>query len=202
MPLKKYLVSVSLLAGLIILNPFHYSYSQEPADKFEQLREKFKLEFNSDKPALKPGAPAEEKKPETKTKKENEPEELPGMVYVPEGEFIMGTNKGFDYESPEHTVYLKGFYIDKYEVTNVQYKRFVDYTGYTPPKHWKNKNFPSGKGYFPVTNISCRDAEAYAKWAGKRLPTEEEWKKPRDIPTAGFTRGATNGRKASQTQAR
>jgi gamma-glutamyl hercynylcysteine S-oxide synthase len=178
MPDKKGLISITALAA-VLLACAPFSYAQD-TDKFQMLKEKFK-DFGLDQktPELKPlDQQAETPAPERKARKEETPpEELPGMVYVPEGEFIMGTNKGFNYESPEHTVYLKGYYIDKYEVTNMQYKRFIDYTGYPAPGNWKGNNFPSGKGFFPVTNVSFKDAQAYAQWAGKRLPTEEEWEK-------------------------
>jgi formylglycine-generating enzyme required for sulfatase activity len=104
-------------------------------------------------------------------------QEIPGMVCVQAGDFIMGTNEGFDYESPQQRVYLKTFYIDKYEVTNKQYKIFIDKTGYPSPKSWKNNEYLSGKDDCPVVNVSFYDAAAYAKWAGKRLPTEQEWEK-------------------------
>jgi len=102
---------------------------------------------------------------------------IPGMVYIPAGEFIFGTNEGFNYEFPQQRIYLDGFYIDKYEVTNQQYKNFVDATGHPAPLYWKNNTYPKGKDNFPVTNVSYYDALSYSKWAGKRLPTEQEWEK-------------------------
>jgi len=103
--------------------------------------------------------------------------ELPGMVYIPEGEFIMGSNEGFAEERPAHIVYLKGFYIDRYEVTNAQYERFCRATGNPVPPHWKNDTCRPEEKNYPVVNVSYYDALAYARWAGKRLPTEEEWEK-------------------------
>ncbi len=115
-----------------------------------------------------------------------------GMVLVPAGEFIMGLSKGdtkwirqkigaeerfFRNQLPRHKVKVSAFYIDKYEVTNAQYKKFVDATGRTPPEDWKNGTYPGGKANHPVVFVTWHDAEAYAKWAGKRLPTEEEWEK-------------------------
>jgi iron(II)-dependent oxidoreductase len=164
-----------LLIIVVICSFALYSYAQEEEDKFEKLRRRFKkLKLGEDKIITQP---VRKEKPDIKIKKEIIPDELPGMVYIPEGEFIMGTNKGFEYEFPEYMVYVEGFYIDKYEITNMQYKRFVDYTDHKPPKHWKKNNYPKGKGFYPVTNISYYDAAAYAKWAGKRLPAEEEWEK-------------------------
>jgi len=100
-----------------------------------------------------------------------------GMVYIPGGEVTIGTNEGFSSEKPTHIVYTTGFYIDKYEVTNAQYKIFIDATGHPAPPHWKNGKFPEGQEDYPVVNVSYYDALKYAKWAGKRLPTEEEWEK-------------------------
>ncbi|MEW6039972.1 MAG: SUMF1/EgtB/PvdO family nonheme iron enzyme [Elusimicrobiota bacterium] len=102
---------------------------------------------------------------------------IPGMVYVPAGEFIMGTNDGFRYEAPARSIFIQGYYIDKSEVTNMQYQRFVDSTGHNPPAHWKGGRYPKGEENFPVTNVSYYDALSYTRWAGKRLPTEEEWEK-------------------------
>ncbi|OGS18446.1 MAG: hypothetical protein A3J83_07695 [Elusimicrobia bacterium RIFOXYA2_FULL_40_6] len=103
--------------------------------------------------------------------------QIPGMIYISSGEFLMGTEDGFDYETPKRKVFLPAFFIDKYEVTNSQFKRFVDSTLRTPPAHWKGGSFPKGEENYPVSSIAYYDALAYAKWAGKRLPTEEEWEK-------------------------
>ena len=101
-----------------------------------------------------------------------------GMVYIPAGEFIMGNNGGFpEDEKPQHTVYLDAYYIDKHEVTNKQYKKFVRSTGHRLPFHWIDGNYPPEQGDYPVVGVSFQDAQAYAKWAGKRLPTEAEWEK-------------------------
>lgn len=66
------------------------------------------------------------------------------------------------------------FYIDKYEVTNAQYKEFIKSTGHTPPLLWGESEI-LGKENYPVVRVSWYDAVMYCKWAGKRLPTEEEW---------------------------
>ena len=111
----------------------------------------------------------------------NTPQNLPqivaptGMAYVPGGQFMMGRNDGDQYERPAHQVAVKPLFMDIYEVTNQQYQEFVNKTGHNPPEHWTKKQFPDGKGQLPVTNVSWDDANAYAKWAGKRLPTEAEW---------------------------
>lgn len=98
-----------------------------------------------------------------------------GMVYVPGGEFTMGRDDGDEYERPAHRVTVKPFFIDTYEVSNQDYKKFVDESGRTVPTDWLNRNYPNGASLKPVTGITWEDANAYAKWAGKRLPTEEEW---------------------------
>ena len=98
------------------------------------------------------------------------------MVRIPAGRFGMGSNApGRDDENPEHEVHLEAFYIDKFEVTNVQYKDFIDVTGHRAPVHWRNRSFSGRLGDHPVTNVSWEDAQAYAEWAGKRLPSEAEW---------------------------
>ena len=149
--------------------------------------------------------------------------DLKNMVLIPAGEFLMGLPEGegaFD-EHPQHKVYLDAYYIDKYEVTNGQFKKFVEATGYVTdaerrgngevwnpngawfvryifagvnwrsPNAWMdNKQFPNrphpdaweeynimDKMNYPVVQVSWNDAQAYANWAGKRLPTEVEWEK-------------------------
>jgi formylglycine-generating enzyme required for sulfatase activity len=147
------------------------------------------------------------------------------MVFIPAGKFLMGSDKFYPEEKPVREVTVDGFYIDKYTVTNGDYKRFVDETGYitvaerplkaedypgakpellvpgalvfqksqgpvdlssyfnwwawVPGANWKH---PKGPGSsinhlknHPVVHIAYEDAEAYAKWMGKELPTEAEW---------------------------
>ena len=171
-----------------------------------------------------------------KTKKNPSTQGSPsGMVWIPEGTFLMGSDgpQARPDESPVHTVKVDGFWIDQTEVTNAQFAAFVEATGYvttaekpvdweemkkqlppgTPKPHdsllqassltfkptngpvdlnnyaawweWKPKanwRQPRGKGSsikgkedHPVVHVSWDDANAYAKWAGKRLPTEAEW---------------------------
>lgn len=157
------------------------------------------------------------------------------MVWIPGGEFSMGANEPPDRDDvgmkatldarPIHRVYVDGFYMDKNDVTNAQFARFVKATGYvtvaerppraedfpgappenlvaggvvfSPPDHtvplnnhlqwwsyvkganWRHPSGPNssikGKENYPVVQIAYEDAVTYAKWAGKRLPTEAEW---------------------------
>lgn len=163
------------------------------------------------------------------------PERAPeGMVWIPGGEFIMGTDSdlGRPEEKPAHRVRVDGFWMDQTEVTNAQFRKFVEATGYVttaekpadakllasqmppgytpkeedlvagslvfgPPSHpvplddfrlwwklvpgacWRHPEGPGsnldGKDDHPVVHVSWDDAVAFAKWAGKRLPTEAEW---------------------------
>ena len=162
-------------------------------------------------------------------------EKPPGMVWIPGGEFLMGTNSdlGWPDEKPAHRVRVDSFWMDEAEVTNDQFHRFVEATSYvttaekaptaeeilkqlppgtppppkeklvpgslvftptpapvnledysqwwkwTPGANWRHPEGPDsnieGKENHPVVHVSWDDAVAYAKWAGKRLPTEAEW---------------------------
>lgn len=99
------------------------------------------------------------------------------MVLVPGGTFIMGSNDRLPDEGPRHSVSLNSYYIDIYEVTNLQYKKFNDETRRRSPSHFRNRTFPEGKADHPVTYVSWEDANAYCIWAGKRLPSDQEWEK-------------------------
>ncbi|MGH9824052.1 MAG: formylglycine-generating enzyme family protein, partial [Blastocatellia bacterium] len=98
-----------------------------------------------------------------------------GMVLVPAGTYTIGREGGDLYSSPVHKATLQAFYIDKTEVTNAQYKKFVDATGQKSPDDWAGGEIPAGNDNYPVVGVSWKDASAYAAWADKRLPTEEEW---------------------------
>jgi formylglycine-generating enzyme required for sulfatase activity len=122
-----------------------------------------------------------------------------GMIKIPAGEFnfkvqgiaIEGANAiGVDVQYPwedfprqyhQHVMSLKSFWIDKYPVTNAQFKIFLEATNYHPIddlnflRDWKNGNYPENWANKPVTWVSLEDSRAYATWAGKRLPEEWEW---------------------------
>jgi formylglycine-generating enzyme required for sulfatase activity len=100
------------------------------------------------------------------------------MVLVPGATFTMGSDRGDPWDGPAHAVRLSTYYIDQYEVTNRQFRTFLEDTGYhgQPPGKWltdeKLRAMPDAA---PVVFVSYHDAEAYAIWALKRLPTEAQW---------------------------
>jgi len=122
-----------------------------------------------------------------------------GMVKIPGGPFDFkvqgaeiegGASQRVDVQYPweptprrfhEHAMEIKPFFIDKFPVTNAQFKQFLDATHYAPKdsinflREWRNGGFPEGWDNRPVTWVSLEDARAYAKWSGKRLPHEWEW---------------------------
>lgn len=93
------------------------------------------------------------------------PEAPEGMVYVPAGEFIMGSEAGDADESPRHIDSTGEFFIDAYEVSNAAFKQFDS-----------EHSYPEGRENFPAI-VTWERADAYAKSLGKRLPTEQEWEK-------------------------
>ena len=107
-----------------------------------------------------------------KKDKQGQENDFDGMVYITGGQYKMGTNDSqFGRDArPEHLVELNSFYIDKYEVLVKEYRQFCEVTGNTMPElpGWIRENHP-------MINVSWQEAKSYAKWAGKRLPTEAEW---------------------------
>ncbi|MBH0202191.1 MAG: formylglycine-generating enzyme family protein [Nitrospira sp.] len=99
------------------------------------------------------------------------------MVLVQAGEFVMGSDKGDEDEAPTHRVYLNAFYIDKFEVTNGRFARYVDAIQSEPPWGFTDKETPVIHAERPVRWVSWMDAVGYCLWLGKRLPTEAEWEK-------------------------
>jgi len=100
------------------------------------------------------------------------------MVLIGAGDFIRGTNERLPDEGPQHTLKVDAFYIDRYEVTNLQYLKFIQNDGKRElPKLLKGGQVPAGKADHPVTYVSWYDATAYCAWAGKRLPSDIEWEK-------------------------
>jgi formylglycine-generating enzyme len=187
-------------------------------------------------PVSKPSASTEPSFAPTVENKASAPEKAPeGMVWIRGGEFSMGAQDAMDMNEvgmratrdsrPIHRVYVDGFFMDKTDVTNAEFARFVKATGYvtvaerkprpedfpgappenlvagavvfSPPDHpvtldnhyqwwsyvpganWRHPEGPQsslkGREDDPVVNVAYEDAEAYSKWAGKRLPTEAEW---------------------------
>jgi len=113
----------------------------------------------------------------------------PGMVFIPGGEFLRGRSHALPDDDlkwfptllrddrPAGKVYVAPFYLDKQEVTNQEYAELVKATRRRPPHHWPQGRLPEGTEKLPVVNVSWNDAAAYARWAGKRLPTEAEWER-------------------------
>jgi formylglycine-generating enzyme required for sulfatase activity len=102
----------------------------------------------------------------------------PPMVRIEGGRFYMGRDLdagGDEYESPAHLVTVKPFFIDVYEVTREEYQRCVEAGKCRQPPDWKGKTYPPDTGGLPMTGVTWESANDYASWAGKRLPTEEEW---------------------------
>lgn len=196
---------------------------------------KIRQDSTSTQPLAKASALAADPASQSESRRVSETDVQPEMIWVPAGEFVMGTTEKtqFRNEQPAHKVKIDGFWIDEHEVTNAQFRKFVEATNYqttaekapdweelkksvppgtpkppaevlvpgslvfTPPAHpvrtddvsqwwtwipgadWRHPEGPKSsiadRDDHPVVQISWYDATAYAKWAGKRLPTEAEW---------------------------
>ncbi|MEE9257985.1 MAG: SUMF1/EgtB/PvdO family nonheme iron enzyme [Nitrospinaceae bacterium] len=114
------------------------------------------------------------------------------MVLVPAGHFIFGTDKKDETgealslgipkpwhadETPRQQIFLKSFYLDRFEVTNRRYKIFIDDVGGVFPPEWKNNSYPEGLDDHPIIQVNWFDAVNFCNWAGKKLPTEKQWEK-------------------------
>ena len=97
-------------------------------------------------------------------------------ISVPGGTLQMGSEESVaSDQKPVHPVEIAPYSLDRFEVTNVQYQRFVSETGHSAPRDWNMGHFPKGEAMQPVTGVTWEDARAYALRVGKRLPTEAEW---------------------------
>ena len=132
-----------------------------------------------------------------------------GMDKVPAKKSLQKSNKlpvskeAFEDESPARMIYLSSYYIDQYEVSNTEYKKFMRATDHAAPAYWDHRqlNIPN----HPVTGVNWYDANAYCRWNKKRLPTEAEWEKAArgpagslypwgntiDLEKANFSKGNT-----------
>ena len=164
------------------------SASQKSAREEEQLRSQNRTLKNQNTALLKELGKARQQESNETPPPSNSV--YANMALITAGRFQMGSGSGAFDEKPVHTVYVDAFYIDKYEVTNAQYKKFVDanpqwrknripraYHNGSYLSDWNVNDYPVGKGEHPVTHVSWYAAMAYAQWAGKRLPTEAEWEK-------------------------
>lgn len=109
----------------------------------------------------------------------NTPIDAEEMVLIPAGAVRLGTDNKTDLtfgtEANTRMVSVEAFYINKYEVTNKQYAKFTSETGHRKPKFWEDPRLNAPNQ--PVVGVNWEDAQAYAAWTGKRLPTTNEWEK-------------------------
>jgi len=133
--------------------------ARQHAERLVEFDPAARVELGDAQPAAPAGGPTDE----------------PGMVFVPAGKFVMGSELGEFDEEPRHVVDLDPFYIDKYEVTNEQYGRCVDAGECQRQSVAHIEELMGAKQ--PVVGVGWFDGVAYCRFAGKRLPTEAEWEK-------------------------
>jgi formylglycine-generating enzyme required for sulfatase activity len=156
---------------------------QSPADDDVVIyRRRESSKASSDRP--KPGIRTASDRPVLRRKPAGTEDEVDGMRLIPAGYVTLGSDDPADKEKPLHRVQVKSFYLDKTEVTNEAYKQFCDATGHAVPPYWKDKNYPKELEKHPVVQVSWLDAVDYARWAGKRLPTEAEWERAAKGPNS------------------
>ena len=103
------------------------------------------------------------------------PPDPAGMAWIPGGAFLMGSDRHYPEEAPAHKVTVEGFWIDRHTVTNAEFAWWT----YVPGADWRHPQGPGSsirkKPDHPVVHVAWEDVQAYARWAGKELPTEAEW---------------------------
>jgi formylglycine-generating enzyme required for sulfatase activity len=173
---------VMLFFGVVALAGVYFLFLNKPqmAQTTETPKEESKETFASSAPIA---------APLTETVLPKEIDYKGAMVLVAAGEFTMGSDTDAEESKPAHKVTLPAFYIDKTEVTNSEYKKFCDATGKSyPPNPILEKDYFRKRPEAPVVGVSFADANAYAAWAGKRLPTEAEWEKAASWDNASQTK--------------
>jgi formylglycine-generating enzyme required for sulfatase activity len=116
-----------------------------------------------------------------------------GMVFVPAGKAQIGSDTGDSDEAPAQRLHIDAFYIDRFPITNAQYRRFLRAARQPGPVHkiawaekynWRGQDYPAGTGDQPAILVSWEEAKGYCAWKGKRLPHEVEWEKTARGPNA------------------
>ncbi len=178
----------------VLLSPEAKYRFQSAEDYLEFIKEKLSADFEEHQSKPIEGESLVGKK----VKPSNDGLTPVGMVYIPKGVSLIGNEKCGEDALPQHEWESQGFYIDRVPVTNRQFAKFIVETGYVTDAegegsapiwmgaewkmiqgvHWKNpsgKEIPKDFPEHPVTQVSLKDAKAYAEWLGRRLPTEKEW---------------------------
>lgn len=161
-PLSKYLLVCLLLVSVVFISlALIYTQTQKSANSNRETQRTIDL-----------ASPAS---PNTEATSSNMAPVPLKMVFVPGGDFIMGNSQGDELSNAPHKVHVNDFYIDKFEVTCADYEKCLTEKRCTTPGGWREKVCLTEQDNFPVTNVTWAQAAAYARWNGKRLPTEEEW---------------------------